>query len=154
MGEGRVEWIGLASARGAERVAVAEAELLTDRGVAGDWHAQAAPGGRRQVTLVQAEHLEAAAGELGRPVAPGQVLRNLMVRGVSLADLHGKRFRIGAALLEGTGDCLPCEHMAGRLGPGGLAAMQGRGGLTARVLAGGRVRLGDAVGVVKEPAAG
>lgn len=67
------------------------------------------------------------------------------MRGIELTSLIGKRFRIGEALLEGTGPCTPCSRMDENLGPGGRLAMKGLGGLTAKVIESGRIRVGDTV---------
>jgi MOSC domain-containing protein YiiM len=140
-----VEWIGLAPARGAKRVAVREARAEVGTGLAGDWHAKEKPGGGRQVTFVGAEDLEAVGALLGRPVPPAQSLRNVMLRGIDLQRLQGRRFRIGEASFEGVGDCAPCTHMADGIGPGALEAFARRGGLCARVLEAGAIRVGDLV---------
>ena len=58
---GRLEWIGLRPARRAALVAVPEAEVLTDAHLVGD-HARPKKGGKRQLTLIQHEHLAAVAG--------------------------------------------------------------------------------------------
>lgn len=145
MGHGRIEWIGRASATRAVIEALPQAELLAGRGLAGDHHALSARGGARQVTLIQSEHLRETAAQLQRPVSPELCRRNLLIAGLDLLALRGRRLRIGSAVLEISGDCTPCRRMEETLGPGGLAAMQGRGGVTARVLEPGSVRVGDAV---------
>ncbi len=142
---GRLLWIGLRPARRAPMVAVEEAVLAPGSGLEGDrWRGQ--PGGARQVTLVAAEHLAAIAGFLGLDaVAPERLRRNLVVQGVNLLALKGWRFRIGAAVLEHSGECHPCSRMEEEFGPGGYTAVRHHGGITARVVEGGRIRLGDPV---------
>ena len=71
--------------------------------------------------------------------------RNVLVSGIPLIALKGRRFRIGDVLLEGTDPCDPCSRMEDALGPGGYNAMRGMGGLCARILEGGSLRVGDAV---------
>lgn len=142
---GRLLWIGLRPARRAPMVAVEEAVLAPGSGLEGDrWRGQ--PGGARQVTLVAAEHLAAIAGFLGLDaVAPERLRRNLVVQGVNLLALKGWRLRIGAAVLEHSGECHPCSRMEEEFGPGGYTAVRHHGGITARVVEGGSIRLGDPV---------
>lgn len=142
---GRLLWIGLRPARREPMVAVAEAVLAPGCGLAGDrWRGQ--PGGARQVTLVAAEHLAAIAGFLGlEAVAPERLRRNLVVQGMNLSALKGWRFRIGRAVLEYSGECHPCSRMEEAFGPGGYTAVRHHGGITARVLEEGVIRLGDQV---------
>ena len=68
-----------------------------------------------------------------------------MVSGVNLYALREQRFFIGDVLFEGAGICAPCSRMETTLGPGGYNAMRGHGGINARVISGGALRLGDAV---------
>lgn len=142
---GRLEWIGLRPARRVPLLEVNHVEVLAGHGLAGDRKAQSA-GGRRQVTLIQAEHLAAVAALLGRDaIDPALTRRNLVVSGINLLALRGERFEIGGVLFEGTGLCEPCSRMEENLGAGGYNAMRGHGGITARVLTGGVVATGDAV---------
>ncbi|RAK70525.1 MOSC domain-containing protein [Hymenobacter edaphi] len=146
---GRVEWIGVRPRRREPLLALPAVEVLTDAHLAGD-HARIKPGGKRQVTLIQHEHLAAVAGFLGltEPLEPGRLRRNLVVGGLNLLALKNRRIRIGdEVLLDITGECHPCSRMEEELGPGGYNAMRGHGGLTARIVQGGRIRLGDAVRV-------
>jgi MOSC domain-containing protein YiiM len=145
---GQVDWIGVRPARLAPVVSVAEVEALQDSGLQGDRYAGS---GKRQVTLIQAEHLPVIGAVLRRTVEPAMLRRNIVVSGINLVSLKGARFRIGEALLEGTGPCEPCSRMEDALGTGGYNAMRGHGGITARVIESGRIRVGDSVAFVSNP---
>lgn len=147
---GRLEWIGQRRVRREPLVPVLEAELKTDSHMLGD-HARPKAGGKRQITLIQHEHLAAVAGYLGldAPLTPGRLRRNLAVSGLNLLALKNRRIQIGEeVVLDITGECHPCSRMEEELGPGGYNAMRGHGGLTANIAQGGLIRLGDAVRVV------
>jgi MOSC domain-containing protein YiiM len=100
----------------------------------------------RQVTLIQAEHLDVIA-RLARvdKVDPVGLRRNLVVSGINLLALKNAKLQVGGALLEVIGPCQPCSRMEDSIGPGGYAAMRGHGGMTARVLVGGPINVGDVV---------
>ena len=89
---------------------------------------------------------------LAEPVAPGRLRRNLVVSGLNLLALKGRRIQIGEeVILDITGECHPCSRMEEELGPGGYNAMRGHGGLTANIAQGGRLRVGDVVQVLPSP---
>ncbi len=106
----------------------------------------------RQVTLVQAEHLPVIAQltELDGVAAvdPVRLRRNLVVSGINLLALRNARVQVGDAVLEIVGPCAPCSRMETEVGPGAYAAMRGHGGMTARVITTGAIRVGDVVRVV------
>lgn len=146
---GQVRWLGV---RPESRGAMLEPDAVEARreaGLTGD-HARPGPRNARQVTLIQWEHLAVVGALIGRELAPVDLRRNIAVAGINLFSLKGRRFRIGQALLETTGWCQPCARLEQRLGPGTFQAMRGHGGITARVIEGGIIRLGDQVRV--EPA--
>ena len=157
---GRVEAIYLRPGREQAAVAVASVLALADRGLQGDRSA-AKPasrpgGGKRQVTLIQAEHLPLIGAWAQREIAAADLRRNLVVSGINLLAQHSLfadqplQVRIGTdVLIVVTGPCDPCSKMEALLGPGGYNAMRGHGGTTARVIHGGVVALGDSV--VVEP---
>ena len=150
MRPGELVWIGLRPARMAPVLTPPSARLVAGRGIEADRYATSR-NGARQVTLIAVEDLAAIAAFLGKPeISPELTRRNFVTRGVNLVALKDRRFRIGAVLLEGSGDCAPCSRMEASLGPGGYNAMRGRGGITARILGGGEVRLGDAIERVDE----
>ena len=141
---GRLDWIGVRPRRDVAMREVAEAEAITGKGLLGDRYASGS--GKRGVTLIQAEHLPVIATLSGHgEVAPALLRRNVVVSGIPLIALKGRRFRIGAVVLEGTDSCDPCSRMEAALGPGGFNAMRGMGGLCARIVEGGTFRIGDTV---------
>jgi len=142
---GTVVWIGVRSRYRGPVEEVDQVQARSGRGLDGD-HYRARPGGGRQVTLIQAEHLAVIGALMDEPpIHPARLRRNLVVSGINLLALKGRRFRVGGALLEASGLAHPCSRMEQELGPGGFNAMRGHGGLTARVIDGGPIRLGDAV---------
>lgn len=146
---GTLRWIGVRPGYRAPMHIVEHAEVESDRGVIGDRSAFKS-GGKRQVTLIQFEHLGAIAALCGRAgVAPELLRRNLVVSGINLLALKGARFAIGDAMFEGSGLCQPCSRMEAALGRGGYNAMRGHGGITARVLAGGKISLGDRIVMIE-----
>lgn len=146
--EGRVESIVV---RGSPRDAARAVEgtvALAGIGLADDRLGQRGEAelSTRQVTLIQAEHLDVIA-RLARVerVDPAGLRRNLVVSGINLLALKNAKLQVGAALLEVVGPCQPCSRMEEVIGPGGYAAMRGHGGMTARILVGGPIRVGDIV---------
>ena len=148
--EGCVRWIGV---RPASRTAMLELEAVEARreaGLTGD-HSRPGPRNARQVTLIQWEHLPVISALMGRtevnPISAQELRRNIAISGINLFSLKGRRFRLGQAILETTGWCQPCVRLEERLGLGTFQAMRGHGGITARVLQGGIIRLNDALRV-------
>ncbi len=145
MRPGVVTWLGIRPARLAPMLTPPAILLTPGQGVEGDHYASATQGAR-QVTVIQAEHLAAIGSYLGQDSVPPELLRrNVVVRGINLAALKGRAFRLGRAVLESSGECHPCSKMERLLGIGGYNAVRGHGGIVARVLEGGEVRLGDLI---------
>ena len=144
---GIVEAITVRSQR-VSPVSVLDAVIaIRDKGLAGDHYQN--NGGSRQVTLIQCEHLDVVASLLGTDhISPELVRRNIVVRGLNLLSLKGKQFFVGPAILQYTGECHPCSRMERVLGIGGYNAMRGHGGITAKIICGGLIKVGDAVNAV------
>lgn len=142
---GRVEWLSYRPAKNGLVEVVDAIELEVEAGILDDHYA--GKSGKRQVTLIQAEHLPVIAALLGKPtIDPAWLRRNIVVSGINLLAMRERTFQVGADIvLQGTGHCHPCSKMEKILGSGGFHAMRGHGGITARVIRNGRVVLGDQV---------
>jgi MOSC domain-containing protein YiiM len=147
---GRVEAIHLAEKTGGPVTAVDSVTAVTGRGLDGDRIMNEAGDDdiepRRQVTLIEAEALEALERDYGIALSAGASRRNICTRGVALNHLVGASFRVGAVTLRGIDLCEPCgilEKLNDRKGI--VKGLVHRGGLRAEVVDGGTIRTGDAV---------
>lgn len=142
--EGSVQWIGIRKERKASLSVLKEVSAIESIGLEGDHYNS--KNGKRQVTLIQHEHIEAVASFVGmQQIDPGTLRRNIVVKGLNLLALKGKTFKVGQALLEYTGECYPCSRMEESLGTGGYNAMRGHGGITAKIVKSGLIQIGDAI---------
>ncbi len=147
---GEVVWIGVRPERGVAMVQVNEVMADQRHGLIGDrYHGSS---GKRQITLIQWEHLAVLASLVGRTVSPDLLRRNIAIKGINLLALKNQQFQIGDALLQYTGLCQPCSKMENVLGAGGYNAMRGHGGITAQVLRAGVIRIADQLIVTPEGA--
>jgi MOSC domain-containing protein YiiM len=149
---GRVESIHISTTAKATMRGVAEIRAITGVGLEGDryatrtgsFSAKDKPG--RQITLIEAEAIEALELEQGLKLTPGETRRNLVTRGVALNHLVGRDFTVGEARLRGHELCEPCGDLARMTGkPQILPGLVHRGGLRAEILEGGVIRVGDSV---------
>jgi MOSC domain-containing protein YiiM len=114
--------------------------VLAGKGVEGDRHYSGEGAGPGQaLTLIEAEVLS----DVG--LTGAQSRRQVVVRGVRLNDLVGKRFRVGDVECLGVEICEPCQHLQELTRPGIIKDLIHRGGLNADILADGRIRVGDPV---------
>ena len=124
---------------------VGEVVANPDTGLEGD-HFKKSSTVKRQVTLIQQEHLEVVARILGIKEMPPELLRrNIVVSGINLLALKHQQFQVGEVLLEMTGICATCSRMQENLGAGVYNSMRGHGGITAKIIQGGQIQIGDTV---------
>jgi MOSC domain-containing protein YiiM len=145
---GIVERIFVAPSRGAPMLDLREVEAVAAEGLKGDRYLD--PAIRRspdyQITLIEAENIEAFTGATGLPMSLAMPRRNIVTRHVNLTALVGTRFRVGQATLEGLELCEPCSLFARRTHKEVLKFFLGRGGLRAAIIVGGVLAVGDTIG--------
>lgn len=144
---GRLDHILLRRERMGRVDAVPAATVVLRHGLVGDRFTGRSARAKRQVTVIQAEHLPAIAALSARPtIDPADLRRNLVISGIPVAAMVDRRFRIGdTCVLEWTAPCDPCHRMEALLGPGGFNAMRGMGGICCRVVEPGEIAVGDRV---------
>ena len=146
--KGRVEWLGIRKKKNENLSVIGSIKVKKVTGLVGD-HFKGSHSGKRQVTLIQEEHLSVISSILGgKRIDPIQTRRNIVVSGINLLSLKHQRFRVGSVILETTGICAPCKRMEENLGPGGYNAMRGHGGITANVIKEGEIKLGDKIEII------
>ena len=150
--DGTVVGIFIAPEAGAPMQAVEAVRAVPGRGLEGDRYFEARgsfsrwPGPHRDVTLIAEEGLAAMMRETGAVLTPEASRRNVLVRGVPLNDLIKKTFAVGAVQMEGLRLCQPCKYLARVSGePAVLPGLIKRGGLRARIVNEGIIRVGDRV---------
>jgi MOSC domain-containing protein YiiM len=136
---GTVEQIAIAAEESALPGAVPEVEVGSN-GIVGDRYAEAG-----DITLIEAEALEAFTSETGIELSHVESRRQVLTRGMRLNDLVGKRFRVGEVEVVGRELCEPCNHLQSMTRPGVLRGMVHRAGLNADVVTPGRIAVGDEV---------
>jgi len=145
--KGEVIWIGLRPGRNTPTKIVTEVGAEKGQGLDGD-RFSGTPESKRQVTFVQEEHLSVIGGIMEKEIDPAILRRNIMVKGINLLALHNQKFQVGDVIFKGTGYCHPCSKMEIALGPGGYNSMRGHGGITARILNSGVLKVGDSVSLL------
>ena len=141
---GRIEEINI----GPERelpAPVDRVRALAGKGLEGNryFYDEAPPG--RALTLIAAEAIEDFRAESGIPLTAAEARRNVLVRGIDVNELVGKRFKVGEVECLGVELCEPCAHLESVTHPGVLRGMVHRAGLNADILTDGEIAVGDAV---------
>ncbi len=143
---GKVEWIGVRPEK-RKPLKTLEKVKVIEKGLEGDHYSGRS--GNRSVTLIQAEHVDAIASLLHKDkIDPLDLRRNIVVSGINLLALKEREFKIGTAVLKMTGFCHPCSRMEETFGVGGYNAVRGHGGINARVVTPGEIKLHDRVKVI------
>ena len=143
---GTVQWIGVRPRRREPLQSLPRVQAVADLGLEGDHRMFRTPGSGRQVTLISREFMAQIAAHLREAhLDPARLRRNIVVSGLNLNALRRQRFWVSEALLEATQLCHPCARVEAELGPGGVIAMFGYGGLCAKIIQSGEIECGAAV---------
>ena len=146
LGEGLVDWIGVRPRRREPLMAVPRVLAAVYGGLEGDHRMAKTLGSGRQVTLISADFIDHIASQLGvEALHPSRFRRNIVISRTNLNALRRQRFWVGEALLEASQLCHPCARMEAELGPGGVIAMYGYGGLCAKIISSGDIEVDAAV---------
>jgi len=150
MWAGKVESIHIASAATEPVRALDQVVLTPGVGVEGDRYALKQgtfykPEPDFELTLIEAEAIEALRRDYDVELTAGDARRNIVTRGVPLNHLVGREFVIGEVRIKGIRLCEPCDHLQQVTGKQLIKGLRHRGGLRAQILTGGTIRIGDVV---------
>ena len=150
MQNGTVESIHIASAAQGPMQAVAQVVAIPGAGLESDRYALKLgtfykPEPDRELTLIEAEAIEALRRDYHVELAAGDARRNIVTRNVALNHLVGREFAIGDVRLRGLRLCEPCGHLQEITGKPVIKGLLHRGGLRAQILTPGTIRVGDVV---------
>jgi MOSC domain-containing protein YiiM len=150
MWAGKLESIFIAQQAKAPMQPVAEVRAVPGSGLEGDRYYLKQgtffkPEPDFELTLIEAEALEAMKQEYQIEVDPSESRRNLVTRGVPLNHLVGKEFQIGGVRIRGIRLCEPCSHLQALTGRQVIKGLRHRGGLRAQILSEGFLKPGDTV---------
>ena len=150
MWNGSVDSIHIAGAAKETMRAVQEVRALPGVGLDGDRYALRQgtfwkPQPDHELTLIEAEAIEALTRDYAVELSPGEARRNVVTRGVPLNHLVGRDFSIGEVKIRGLRLCEPCDHLQKLTGQPLIKGLRHRGGLRAQILSEGMIRVGDAV---------
>jgi MOSC domain-containing protein YiiM len=122
-------------------IEVQAVECVAGRGVRGDRFFDFKEDYKGQITFFAREVFDEVCQHLGvAAVSPGVARRNAITQGIDLNVLIGRRFVLQEIEFEGVCECKPCYWMDTAIAPGAEAALQGRGGLRAKILSDGTLR--------------
>jgi MOSC domain-containing protein YiiM len=150
MWDGKVESIFIAPEAEAPMQPVAEVRAVPSCGLQGDRYFLKQgtffkPEPDFELTLIEAEAIEAMRSEYKIELSPSDSRRNVVTRGVPLNHLVGKDFQIGGVKLHGIRLCEPCSHLQKLTRREVIKGLRHRGGLRAQILSEGLVKTGDPV---------
>jgi MOSC domain-containing protein YiiM len=150
MSDGTVDSIYIAAAAQGPPQSVAQVAAIPGAGLEGDRYALKLgtfykPTPDRELTLIEAEAIEALGRDYHIELAAGEARRNIVTRNVALNHLVGKDFAIGEVRIRGIRLCEPCDHLQRVTGKAVIKGLLHRGGLRAQILTPGVIRVGDAV---------
>ena len=150
---GKLEAIYFSEQSGIAMTKREDVDVLAGQGIVGDRYTTgvgkfAKPGTpENEITLIEAEAVEAVPREYDFELTAAETRRNLVTRGVPLNHLINVEFQVGDVRLRGLELCEPCSHLAKFTGKAVVKALRHRGGLRACVLNDGRIRVGDEIRV-------
>jgi len=153
MRNGTVESIYIAPDAQKPMESVARVAAIPGQGLEGDRYALKLgtfykPEPDRELTLIEAEAIEAINRDYQIDLPAGDARRNIVTRGLPLNHLVGREFTIGDVRIRGLRLCEPCDHLQKLTGKAVIKSLLHRGGLRAQILTPGTIGVGDEVTVI------
>ena len=121
---------------------VAAVECLAGRGLVGDRFLDYRDDYAGQITFFAGEvYAEIQQALQAHDRSAAVFRRNVLTRGADLNALIGREFEVQGVRFLGTRECTPCYWMDQAFAPGAEAWLKGRGGLRAKILSSGWLKV-------------
>ncbi|WP_456451069.1 MOSC domain-containing protein [Hydrogenimonas sp.] len=154
--EGRIEALVVGPKAGEPLRCVSRVEAVAGRGLKGDryylgvgaFNRPPLDQGVREVTLIDADAVALCGERLGRVFTPEELRRNVVVSGMEVEKLVGRRFRVGSAVMRGVRTAPPCRYLSRLLGVDMMRGLKHLGGIRAVIETGGEIAVGDGVALL------
>jgi MOSC domain-containing protein YiiM len=143
-----VEGIYISVSAGGRQIVAERVDLVAGGGIVGDRNFGLSKWPGQNLTLIEAEEVEAFIDEQNLPYDLSITRRNIITRGVKLNKLVGKEFLISGVRLKGVELCEPCSSLGKALSSSALSPGKvvekflHRGGLRVDVLTSGVIEVG------------
>jgi len=151
---GTISGIYIADEAGSPMQPLTTADAEPGRGLVGDryytkrghWSGMKRPLG--QLTIIEEEEIEHVAEQIGMPIDPAEMRRNITTRGIRLPQLIGKRFMIGEVVCRGLTPDAPCRYLQQLIDKPVQRPMLGRAGVRVAIETKGTIRIGDKIHIL------
>lgn len=149
-----VKSLFIASDKGQPMMTVKEVRAVAGQGLEGDRYKEGKGAFSkhrvgetfRDVSLIALEAIEEANKEVDIPFSAQDTRRNILTEGVDLNLLVGQEFSVGSVKMLGVELCTPCKRPSALAKkPGFEEAFQDRGGLRAKIITDGTIKIGDSI---------
>ena len=124
-----------------ETLEVGSIDCVAGKGIKGDRFYNYKEDYKGQITFFDTAVWEDVEHQLAKEIDPKSFRRNVLTLGKDLNELIGQEFEVQGVRFLGIEECKPCYWMDEACGSGAEEQLKGRGGLRAKILTSGQLKV-------------